>query len=94
MESRARYGKTDRLSIRVSEEDKQTLETAAELSGVTASHFIVREALAAADDLLAEQTRFTLGAEAWEAFCERLDAGPRELPRIQRTEREPSPFDE
>jgi len=93
MESRAPYGKTDRLSIRVSERDKGTLEAAAALSGVSASHFIVREAMTAAEDVLADQTRFTLDADHWDAFCERLDAEPRDLPTLKRIACEPSPFD-
>jgi uncharacterized protein (DUF1778 family) len=94
MEDRAPYGKTDRLSIRISEVDKATLESAAQLSGLSAGGFVVREALAAAQTLLADNTRYVLDDERWDALCARLDKPPRDLPAIRRVAREPSPFDE
>lgn len=94
MEDRAPYGKTDRLSIRISETDKATLESAAQLSGLSASGFVVREALAAAQTLLADNTRYVLDAEEWDALCAKLDEPPRNLPAIERLASEPSPFDE
>lgn len=94
MEDRAPYGKTDRLSIRISESDKATLESASQLAGLSASGFVVREALAAAQTLLADNTRFVLDEEQWAALCARLDEPSRDLPTIRRVASEPSPFDE
>lgn len=47
----------------------------------------------AADETLADRTRFGLDADRWKAFLKALDAPPRELPRLARLFREPSVFD-
>ena len=40
-----------------------------------------------------DQVAFTLGADAWNAFCEALDAPPRTIPRLRQLLAEPGVFD-
>ena len=84
--------KDDRLYLRVSSDEKLIVEEAATELGLTTSAFIVREALAAAEEVLADRTRFELSPSQWDAFVARLDEPVRDLPEIRRLLSEPSPF--
>jgi uncharacterized protein (DUF1778 family) len=46
-----------------------------------------------ADETLAERQRCALDAERWTGFMAALDAPRRDLPRLERLFREPTPFD-
>ena len=84
--------KVERLYIRASRMEKIKLERAAEVSHTSRSQFVLQQALDAAERVLSEQTRFVLSKDAWNAFCERLDAPERDLPNIRALADEPSPF--
>lgn len=84
--------KGERLNLRVSRREKETLERASSLLRVTTSQFVVREALAVAEEILGDRTRFELPQKQWSAFIIRLDEPPRELPAIKRLLTESSPF--
>jgi len=71
-----------RLHFRVREEQKTILEEAAALSGRSLSDFVIASAQSAANDILADRTRFVLPPEQWEAFAAALEGPPRELPKI------------
>jgi uncharacterized protein (DUF1778 family) len=49
--------------------------------------------MVAASEVLAEQSRISLGAEEWTAFIEALDAPPRRHPRMERLLNEPTLLD-
>jgi uncharacterized protein (DUF1778 family) len=89
-----RTRKDERLGIRVSAAQKATLERASRSMRMSTSEFVVREAVASAEEILAERTRFVLPQEQWEAFVARLDEPPREIPALVRALGRPSPFDE
>lgn len=74
--------KSARLNLRVREEQKALLEEAAALSGRSLTDFVLASAQSAADDLLADRTRFVLAADQWDAFAAALERPARELPRI------------
>lgn len=84
--------KGDRLYIRASTVEKDKLERAALMLHTSRSQFVLRQALDAADRVLAEQTRFVLPEDQWIAFCERLDAPDRDLPNVKAIKAEPNPF--
>ena len=78
----ARTAKMARLYLRVSAEQKRLFERAAAASSQTVTEFVVRSVEVAAQDVLADRTRFVLVREEWEAFSSALDAEPRVLPRL------------
>ena len=89
-----RTPKDERLGIRVSAADKATLEKVSRSMRMSTSEFVVREAVASAEEILAERTRFVLPQEQWDAFVARLDEPAREIPALVRALSRPSPFDE
>ena len=82
-----------RLGLRLSPEARQVLDAAAQAARRSVSEFVLESALARAEETLADRRRFELDASQWEAFMAALDAPPRDLPRLRRLFREPSPFD-
>jgi uncharacterized protein (DUF1778 family) len=86
--------KSERLSLRVSTIEKTTLESASQSVSMTTSEFIIRQAMASAEEILADRTRFVLSADQWEAFSARLDQPPRTIPAIAKLMTESAPFDE
>jgi uncharacterized protein (DUF1778 family) len=86
--------KDQRLSLRVSMDDKATLEAASQSLNMTTSEFILREAISSAEEILTDRNRFLLPADQWEAFSARLDRAPRSIPAIASLLTEPSPFGE
>ncbi len=90
----ARTNRTAKLDLRLTPEAKRTLQAAAAAERRKVSDFILESALARAEETLAERQRFGLDAERWTAFLEALDAPARDLPRIRRLFREPSPLDD
>ena len=88
-----RPARSSRLHFRVREEQKALLEEAAALSGRSLTEFVLTSAQSAANDILADRTRFVLPPEQWDAFAAALERPPRELPRIAALLSEPSILD-
>jgi uncharacterized protein (DUF1778 family) len=86
--------KNERLSLRVSMVEKTTLKSASQSVSMTTSEFVIRQAMASAEEILADRTRFLLSADHWEAFSARLDQPPRAIPAIMKLTTEATPFDE
>ena len=72
--------RNDRLKLRISQEQRDTLDEAAAISGMSVSDFVLGHATDAARDLLADGTSFVLPAERWNAFVAMLDGYPRPVP--------------
>jgi uncharacterized protein (DUF1778 family) len=86
--------KQDRLSLRITPEQKAVLKTAASLRHTTVTAFMVEKACQAAHEVLAEDRyRYMLNDEAWDRFCAALDAPPKENPKLQRLLQKPSILD-
>lgn len=85
--------RSQKLDLRLTPANKQTLQAAAAAAHRSVSDFVLESALARADETLADRRRFGLDAEHWTAFMEALDAPSRDLPRIGRLLREPGIFD-
>jgi uncharacterized protein (DUF1778 family) len=76
--------KNQRLSLRVSMVEKTTLESASQSVSMTTSEFVIRQAMASAEEILVDRTRFLLSVDQWEAFSARLDQPPRAIPAVMK----------
>jgi uncharacterized protein (DUF1778 family) len=88
-----RPSKTERLDLRVSQDQKRLLEEAASYLDRTVTDFVVQSATVAARDVMADRTQFVLSPEDWAAFSEAIDRAPRYLPRLSALLAEPSVLD-
>lgn len=77
-----RAAKRARLDLRLSVEQKLLFEEAATATDQTMTEFVVKSAEVAAQEVLADRTRFVLAPEEWEAFSTAIDREPRVLPRL------------
>lgn len=91
--AKAKAQKSSRLSIRASEHKKTVIARAARIRNTTLSEFIVENAYQTAQEVIAEQAQFTLNKKEWKAFCEALDAPPKDVPAIRKLLITPSVFD-
>jgi uncharacterized protein (DUF1778 family) len=80
------------LNIRVTEDEKATVEQAARLSHMAMSQFMLQATLRAAEEVLADQTRFVLSPDQWDEFVALLDRPARVLPGLREAASKPSPF--
>ncbi len=85
--------RTEKLDLRLSPQAKQRIVAAAELDRRNVSDFVLRSALARADEVLAEQRSLRMSAEQWAMFHAALDAPPRELPALRKLMTTPSVFE-
>lgn len=85
--------KSDRFSIRVSARQKEVIATAARLSQVTISEFVLEQSYLAARQIVADQTSFTLSKKEWKAFCDALDAPPKPVLALRKLLTKPGVFD-
>jgi uncharacterized protein (DUF1778 family) len=72
-----------RLNIRATAAEKELIEAAARTTHQNASRFVMQAALSSAESVLADQTRFVLDDEAWDAFMRRLDEPARVVPALR-----------
>jgi uncharacterized protein (DUF1778 family) len=86
----ARPSKSARLDLRLSQEQKSLFEEAAATTERTVTEFVVQAAAVAAQNVLADRTRFVLPPERWAAFTAALDREPRVLPELAAFLAEPS----
>lgn len=84
-------GKT--VNVRVTEEEKAVVAQAAAMAHMPLSQFMLQATLRAAEEVLAEQTRFLVPAEKWDEFVARLDTPARVLPGLRKAASRPSPLD-
>lgn len=89
-----RTTRSEKIDLRVSREDKQILEAAANVVHSSVSAFVLNSALARADEALADRRSFVLSKSKWNEFLAALDAPTRPLPRVQRLLSEPGFFDD
>lgn len=84
--------KTERIALWVASNEKDRLEQAANLQGLSLSKFMLNASRAAADLVLGDQTRFVLPKKQMAALNAALDAPPREMPRLKAMIARPSVF--
>jgi uncharacterized protein (DUF1778 family) len=87
-------GATAQIHLRTPPTTKSLLQRAAELSGSgNLTDYILRAAVEQArEDLISQQT-FALNKTQWQEFQKRLDAKPRDLPRLRALLNSPNAFD-
>lgn len=72
-----------RLQMRITEAHKAMLERAATVRGQTLTEFVLQAALPAAQQTITEQLFFSVSAETFRAFTDRLDEPARDNPRLR-----------
>jgi uncharacterized protein (DUF1778 family) len=85
--------KATKVQLRLRPDQKAVLARAAELRQTSLSNFMLEHACEAAQQVLAEQVDIVLPAAGWAAFCQALDAPPREIPALKKLFTEASVFD-
>lgn len=82
--------KSERIALRASEEQRELIARASELTSTTVSEFVLSASIARAEDVLADRREFRLPPDRWNAFVGMLDRSPVEKPRLRRLLTEPS----
>lgn len=73
--------KTDRMETRVSPEERERIERAASVAGLSASAFIVSAAVERADEIIAAATTTSVPADYFDELLAALDT-PAPAPRL------------
>lgn len=76
--------KTERLAVRLSEQQRELIDRAAGAEGRTVTDFTVRAAVAHARDVLADRQLFLLDDAAWAELNEILDRPTARHPRLEK----------
>jgi uncharacterized protein (DUF1778 family) len=84
--------KTTTARLRLRPAEKAVLIRAAKLRQTSLSKFILTHAYQAAQQVLADQVQFALPPDRWQAFCDALDAPPRQVPALRKLLVEASVF--
>jgi uncharacterized protein (DUF1778 family) len=82
--------RSNRWTLRVTPAQDAIVRRVLELSGESLSEYVVRHAVEAATEDLADRQIFVLDDEAWEELEELLDRPPRRSPRLDALLSEPS----
>jgi uncharacterized protein (DUF1778 family) len=90
MPSSLKVPRTRRLNLRMSEQHEELMRLGAQQRGESLTDFIIRSACSEAEQTLADQRRFSLSAEQWDAFVAALDRPAKSKPRLRRLFAEPS----
>lgn len=85
--------KQERLAVRVTAQQKQTIERAAEAMGRNVTEFSVDALTERAEEVLADRAAFGVSAEVWEEFSARLDEPARPVAELVELLKRPSVFD-
>jgi uncharacterized protein (DUF1778 family) len=88
-----RTNRTEKLDLRLTPAAKHALRLAAKSSRESLSDFVLKSALARADEILADRRVIKLNDAQWEAFIAALDAPPKPRPRLRRLQTERSIVD-
>jgi uncharacterized protein (DUF1778 family) len=86
--------RSDRFNIRTTPDEKALVSLAASITRMTTTQFVRQAAMRSAEEVLADQTRFVLSPDKWNAFVEALDRPAREIPALKRAAAKVSPFSE
>lgn len=86
--------KVQRLAVRVTARQKQTIERAAAVLGRNVTEFSVQALTERAEEVLTDQRLFAVSQEAWDEFMARLDEPARPLAELVALLQRPSVFDE
>jgi uncharacterized protein (DUF1778 family) len=73
MKTHAKPTRSEHIPLRVTSREKELIREAARLQNTHMSVFILRTAVARAEQELSDQTEFRLSPSRWEAFQKALD---------------------
>ena len=75
-----------RINLRANAPQETLIRAGAKVRGVNMTDFILESACTRAEQIIADQTTFTLSPQQWKAFTEALDRAPmaRPKPRLQK----------
>lgn len=82
-----------RLQLRVSAQQRDVIQRAAEASHETLTDYVVRHAVSAAKNDLADRSFFAIDAAAWTEFQRRLGRPPVRKPELEKLFSEPEPWE-
>jgi len=82
--------KTERLNLRLTQEQDAVLRRAAEAKGEPVSDYVLRHAVEAAEADLADRRVFVVDPRAWRRLQEVLSRPARPAPKLRRLLAEPS----
>lgn len=85
--------KTERIALRASARERELLYEASRATDTTLSQFVLDAATTAAENVLADRTRFQVPAAQWAEFVELLDRPTLDKPRLRDLLTEPSVLD-
>jgi uncharacterized protein (DUF1778 family) len=76
--------KSERIDVRASTPVKQLLQEAARVSHKNVSEFLLDAGINAANQALADRTKFDLSKETWTAFQKALDQPVKPKPKLKK----------
>ena len=83
------HSKSERIDVRASAPVKQLLQEAARVAHKNVSEFLLDAGINAANQTLADRTRFDLSEEQWLAFQSALDKPVTHKPKLKKLLSEP-----
>jgi uncharacterized protein (DUF1778 family) len=83
------HSKSERIDVRASTPVKQFLQEAARVAHKNVSEFLLDAGINAANQTLADRTRFELSADQWQAFQAALDQPVSDKPKLKKLLSEP-----
>lgn len=81
------------VNIRVEPNQRDLIDTAANLYGKSRSAFILDAACRQAEEALLDRRVFALNEEQWESFNEALNSPPTENPKLAALLAQPAPWE-
>ena len=91
--SAANFSKSERIDVRASAPVKQLLQEAARVAHKNVSEFLLDAGITAANQTLADRSRFELDAQQWRAFQAALDRPVTAKPKLKKLLSEPGLLD-
>ena len=82
------------LNLRISPEERDLIDMAANIQGKNRTDFILEAARQAAEETLLDRTIFWVSPQAYAEFIALLDAPPQPNERLRKTIQTPAPWDE
>jgi len=92
MDVMANETRSDRLQLRVTPQQREVIESAAESQQETITDYVVRHAVSAAKEDLADRRYFALGDAAWSEFNALLAQPPVFKSRLEKLLTAPTPW--
>jgi uncharacterized protein (DUF1778 family) len=84
--------RSDRLQLRVTPQQREIIESAAASQQETITDYVVRHAVSAAKEDLADRRYFAIDDDAWAKFNVLLERPPVYKPRLEKLLSQPAPW--